>query len=103
MKWVQYVFDGFRSIVPRRKYHTYAIKFMWQITPFTILIAIYYSMFELLPENHPYLLRLYDLKAVEVAKPKVEDGESKERVKEDGEIEHPVEVISPVVLTPEAI
>lgn len=103
MKWVQYVFDGFKSIVPRRKYQTYAVKFMWQMTPFTILVAVYYSMFELLPENHPYLLRLYDLKAVEVPKPIVEDAESQEKVKNEREIDPPVDVISTFVLTPDAV
>ena len=103
MKWVQNVFESFRSIVPRRKYHTYAIKFMWQMTPFTIVVAVYYSMFELLPENHPYLLKLYDLKAVQVQRPIVEDGESQERVKDDREIEQPVDVMSTVVLIPDAV
>lgn len=91
MKWIQYVFDGFKSIVPRRKYQTYAVKFMWQMTPFTLLVAVYYSIFELLPENHPYLMRLYDLKAVEV--PKVEDAKIEEKVKGDKKIESPVDLM----------
>ena len=103
MKWVQYVFDGFKSIVPRRKYQTYAVKFMWQMTPFTLLVAVYYSTFELLPENHPYLMRLYDLKAIEVEKLKAENKESQEKVKDNREIEPPADVMSTVLMAPDAV
>jgi hypothetical protein len=79
MNWIQYVLQGFKSVVPRKINQTYAIKFIWQLTPVAVFIAAYYSRLEFLPSNDPYLMQLYDLKATEVVHEKVEEAkEAKE-------------------------
>lgn len=68
MSWVQYIFEGLKGIVPRRQSTTYGLRFVWQMTPVTIIGIIYYSNMEFMEENDSYLMRLYDLKAVEIVK-----------------------------------
>jgi hypothetical protein len=64
MNWVQYIFEGFKAAIPRRTTNTYGLKFLWQITPIFVLGTIYYANMEFMEENDPYLMRLYDLKAI---------------------------------------
>ncbi len=64
MSWMQYIFEGLKGIVPRRQSATYAMRFIWQLTPLTIIGILYYSRMEYMEENDPYLMRLYDLKAI---------------------------------------
>jgi len=68
MNWVQYIFDGFKATVARRKTTTYGLRFVWQLTPITILAVMYYTNIDFMEEDDPYLVRLYDLKTVNIIK-----------------------------------
>ena len=68
MSWMQYIFDGLKTFVPRRQSTTYGLRFIWQMTPITIIGITYYSNMEFMEENDSYLMRLYDLKAVQIVK-----------------------------------
>lgn len=43
LNWVQYIFEGLRTIAPRRTTLTSTFKFLWQITPATTLGILYYT------------------------------------------------------------
>lgn len=66
--WVQYIFDGFKATVARRKTTTYGLRFVWQLTPITILAVMYYVNMDFMDEDDPYIMRLYDLKAIRTIK-----------------------------------
>lgn len=63
-KMVQYIFDGLKSSIPRKTNTTYILKFLWQLTPIAVFMTLYYSNMGFMKENDPYLMQLYDLKAV---------------------------------------
>lgn len=48
MSIVQKIFDGLKSVVPRRKASTYTMSFLWQISPAVLVAAIYYTSIEYL-------------------------------------------------------
>lgn len=51
MKWVQYLFEGLKSSIPKRTSNTYVLKSIWQIVPFSLLCAYYYTKIESIDEN----------------------------------------------------
>lgn len=64
MSLVQRLIERVKVIVPNRRVANLGLRFVWQMLPITMLVSLYYTSIEFLPQNDAFYLDLYDLKVV---------------------------------------